>query len=182
MSAESHANPTRIYLSFADEDRARAMALVRWLNDGGWRVVADDRHSFAAGDRWSRGLRLDSCDVILCLVTPGWLVSTHCHDEYSYCAKHGKFVVPVICELPDLDLLPEGMRALPRVDLTQGRLDDYLLLKDTLRQVGSRIGAMLAAEKVAARRRRRRLRLVLWPLLAAALVTVAALAWLWLLR
>src|SRR5438128_869116 len=99
MSAEPSLARTRVYVSFADEDRARAMGLVRWLNDSGWRVVADDRHSFAAGDRWSRSLRLDSCDVILCLITPGWLVSTYCHDEYSYCAKRGKFVLPVICEL-----------------------------------------------------------------------------------
>src|SRR5436309_3372212 len=81
------------YLIFADEDRLRAMALVRWLNDSGWRVVADDRHAFAPGDRWSSSVRLNSCDVMLCLITPGWLVSRFCHDEYAHCASHGKFVL-----------------------------------------------------------------------------------------
>jgi TIR domain len=177
MSAEPSVARTRIYVSFADEDRARAMALVRWLNDGGWRVVADDRHSFAPGDRWSRSLRLDSCDVILCLVTPGWLVSTYCHDEYSYCAKRGKFVLPVICDLSDLDLLPEAMRALPRVDLMQDRLDDYLVFKDTLRQAGSKIATMVAAEKAAARQRRRPLWLGLAALAVAALAAIGV--WIW---
>ena len=56
MSEELNLGRARIYVSFADEDRARAMELVRWLNDSDWHVVADDRHAFATGDRsaWSR--------------------------------------------------------------------------------------------------------------------------------
>ena len=75
------AERARIYLSFADEDRPRVMELVRWLNDSGWQVRADDRHAFAAGEDWGRAAarRLNSCDVILCVITPGWLVSTYCH-------------------------------------------------------------------------------------------------------
>ena len=97
----------RIYLSFADEDRPRVMDLVRWLNDSGWQVRADDRHAFATGEGWGRAAarRLNSCDVILCVITPGWLVSTFCHREFSYCAKRGKFVLPVLCELTDVALL-----------------------------------------------------------------------------
>ena len=90
------------------------MELVRWLNDSGWQVLADDRHSFAAEETWSPSRRLDSGDVILCLITPGWLVSVLCHHEFSYCAKHGKFILPVICESPDASLLPQAVRVLPR--------------------------------------------------------------------
>src|SRR5262245_543379 len=172
MSAEPPVARTRIYVSFADEDRARAMELVRWLNDSGWRVVADDRHWFAAGDRWSRSLRLDSCDVVLCLITRGWLASKECHDEYSLGAKQGKVVVPVICEPSVPSMLPEGMRGLPRADLTQDQLNGYLVLKDVLQQAGSRIETILAAEKEAARGRRWLLRL----LAAAVWVLVAVLA------
>jgi hypothetical protein len=75
MSTELNTDRARIYVSFADEDRARAMELVRWLNDSGWRVVADDRHSFAPGETWSAPRRLRACDVVLCVITPGWLVS-----------------------------------------------------------------------------------------------------------
>jgi TIR domain len=178
MSPRLETNRARIYVSFADEDRARAMELVRWLNDGGWRVVADDRHAFAAGDRWSRSLRLDSCDVILCLITPGWLISTFCHDEYTYCAKRGKFVLPVIYGLPDLNLLPGTMRALPRVDLTQGRLDDYLALKETLHQAGSQIATIVAAESRAVRNRRRlRWSLLSMLVLLASIVAIYLAAW-----
>src|SRR6266852_6167425 len=132
VSAERNVDRARIFVSFADEDRARAMELVRWLNDGGWHVVADDRHAFAASDSWTPSKRLNSCDVILCVITPGWLVSNYCHLEYSYCAKLGKFVLPVICELSDVGLLPPAIRALPRVDLTQNRMVDYLALKEVL--------------------------------------------------
>ena len=57
--------------SFADEIALRAMELVRWLNDSGWQVAADDRHAFAAGRRWSPSSRLEACDVMLCVITPG---------------------------------------------------------------------------------------------------------------
>jgi hypothetical protein len=137
MSSESGVDRARIYLSFADEDRPRAMQLVRWLNDSGWRVTADDRHSFAAGERWSPSPRLELCDVMLCVVTPRWLVSESCHSEYSYCAKLGRFVLPVICELSEVTLLPPALRALPRVDLTQDRMIDYLALRQVLMQAGS---------------------------------------------
>jgi TIR domain len=147
MSAEPHIGRARIYISFADEDRARAMELVRWLNDSGWHVTADDRHSFAVGARWLPPRQLDSCDVILCIITPGWLVSTYCHREYSYCAKRGKFVLPVLCELPDVALLSPALRALPRIDLRQNRMLDYLALKEVLNQAPSEIGRVLPAEK-----------------------------------
>jgi hypothetical protein len=152
MSAELHIGRARIFVSFADEDRARAMELVRWLNDSGWHVVADDRHAFAAGDSWTPSKRLNSCDVILCVITPGWLVSNYCHLEYSYCAKRGKFVLPVICDLSDVGLLPPAIRALPRVDLTRNRMVDFLALKEVLSQAGSKIGRVAAVENNAERK------------------------------
>jgi TIR domain len=152
MLPEFHADRARIYVSFADEDRARAMELVRWLNDSGWRVTADDRHGSAPGQRWSPSPRLEFCDVILCVITPGWLVSEFCHREYSYCAKRGRFVLPVICELSDIGLLPPALRVLPRVDLTQGRMIDYLALKQVLTQAGSQIARAALASKVSGQR------------------------------
>jgi TIR domain len=164
----------RIYLSFADEDRPRLMELVRWLNDGGWQVRADDRHAFPAGDDWGRAAakRLNGCDVILCVITPGWLVSTYCHREYSYCAKRGKFVLPLLWELADVDLLPEPMRALPRVDLTGRRMVDYLALKEVLVQAGTRTGDPGAGPKSVFGSRR-----WLLPTLCALLLGAAAGAW-----
>jgi hypothetical protein len=184
MFPAPNADRARIYLSFADEDRPRVMELVRWLNDSGWQVRADDRHAFAAGEDWGRAAakRLNSCDIILCVITPGWLVSTYCHREFSYCAKRGKFVLPVLCELTDVTLLPEGIRALPRVDLTQGRMVDYLALKDVLTQAGSQVGRA-SAEPAAAHERifawafaHRRL---LGLLAAALLLGSLATAWFW---
>jgi hypothetical protein len=146
MAPELCGDRARLYLSFADEDRPRAMELVRWLNDGGWRVAADERHAFAAGDRgsWAPSQWLESCDVILCVITPGWLVSDFCRREFSHCAKHGKFVLPLIWELADLALLPPAIRALPRVDLRQNRMIDYLALKEVLTQAGSQLARAAA--------------------------------------
>jgi hypothetical protein len=179
MPSEPHADRARIYVSFADEDRPRAMELVRWLNDSGWRVTADDRHGFSAGERWSPSPRLEFCDVILCVITPGWLASEFCRHEYSYCAKRGRFILPVICELSDIGRLPQALRVLPRVDLTQGRMIDYLALKQVLTQAGSQIARTAACE--ADRSRRGILawtlgnRRYFWPLLAAAAVAIIGL-------
>jgi TIR domain len=181
MSRELNVDRARIYVSFAGEDRARAMDLVRWLNDSGWRVVADDRHAFAAGDRWSPSRRLNSCDVVLCVITPRWLASEFCRHEFSYSAKRGKFVLPVICELPDAGMLPEPLRALPRVDLTQNRLLDYLALKETLSQAGSKLKRGTAENKPASGGPLARVldvRRTVWLLLAVALLISLAAGWL----
>jgi hypothetical protein len=181
MSTELNADRAHIYISFADEDRAHAMELVRWLNDGSWHVAADDRHSFAPGESWTAPRRLAACDVVLCVITPGWLVSNYCHREFSWCAKHGKFMVPVICELSDLSLLPPAIRALPRIDLTRSGMIDYLTLRQVLTQAGSQAsrGARAEAARPTERVRRRRR---LWLMLAgAAFLALAAIiiAWLW---
>jgi len=147
MPPAASVDRARIYVSFADEDRPYAMSVVRWLNDSGWYVRADDRHAFATGQDWARAAasRIETCDVVLCLITPGWLISKFCHYEYSYCAKRGKFVLPAICELADIKLLPQGMQGLPRVDLRQNRMVDYLRLKEVLIQADAH-AARAAAE------------------------------------
>ena len=183
MSPEPHTDRARIYVSFADEDRARAMEIVRWLNDSGWRVVADDRNLVEVGDDWSPPDRLDACDIMLCVITPGWLVSRFCHHEFAYCARRGKFVLPLICELSDVRLLPPPVRALPRVDLTREGLVDYLTLRDVLTQTGSRIGKVAEAESDSRRtrlfRRALRDRRLLWAALAAAMLVSIAAIWFW---
>ena len=136
-----HADRARIYISFADDDRSRAMELVRWLNDSGWSVSADNRHAFAAGDEEVTS-KLDTSDVVVCVITLGWLVSNSCRFELSYCTKHGKFVLPVICDPWVMDVLPAALQALPRVDLTRNRLIDYLTLKDTLVRPARRSGGL----------------------------------------
>jgi hypothetical protein len=181
MSSQLNADRARIFLSFADEDRARAMELVRWLNDGGWHIVADERHAFASDPR-RPSRHLDDCDVALCVVTPGWLVSSHCHRELSYCTAKGKLILPVMCEEIALGLLPSALRALPRIDLTHHGVIDYLALKQTLTQAGSGIvrggAARAGSGRVAcawcARARRRAAAAAL-----LALAILAAAAWRW---
>jgi hypothetical protein len=181
---ELQADRARIYLSFADADRPRVMGLVRWLNDSGWEVHADHRHAFPADDAWtwSRPMSLDASEVVLCVITSAWLASEFCRYEFSYAAKHGKFVLPVICEALVIEELPTAMRPLPRVDLTQGRLFDYLTLKHSLSQAGSKIAAAAAAKRPPARTRTLAGMIgqprSLWVALAAA-SSIAAL-WLWL--
>jgi len=183
MSPEPQSKRAQIYVSFADEDRARAMEIVRWLNDGGWHVVADDRHVVEVGDDWSPPDRLDACDIMLCVITPGWLVSRFCHHEFTFCARRRKFVLPLICELSDIRLLPPAVRALPRVDLTREGLVDYLALRDVLTQTGSRIGKVAGVETDLQRPRRFRRglrdRRLLWAALSAVALAAIVAIGLW---
>jgi hypothetical protein len=92
-------------------------------------------------------------------------------------------VLPLICELSDVRLLPPPVRALPRVDLTREGLVDYLTLRDVLTQTGSRIGKVAEAESDSRRtrlfRRALRDRRLLWAALAAAMLVSIAAIWLW---
>ena len=126
---------------------------------------------------------MNSSAVILCAITPRWLESDFCRLEFSYGAKRGKFILPVICEPTHVGSLPEGMRALPRIDLTRNRLLDYLALKETLSQAGSRIGRVAIvvndpepAGRFASRPGARR---VIGLLLAAVMLVSIAAIWLW---
>jgi hypothetical protein len=184
MSPELKNGRARLYVSFADDDRARVMQLVRWLNDSGWQVQADDRHSFASGENWTgaAATRLDSCDVILCVITPRWLESDFCRLEFSYGVKRGKFILPVICEPTHVGNLPPEMRALPRIDLTRNRLLDYLALKETLNQAAAKSESFTTTEGKAARGRPVAVltgRASLWLALAALLLIAIAAMWLW---
>jgi TIR domain len=166
MSPQSHLDRAHIYLSFADEDRARAMELVRWLNDAGWHIVADERHAFASdASRPSR--HLDDCDVVLCVVTAGWLVSSDCEREMSYCTARGKRILPVICEQGTAGLLPAVLDALPRIDLTRNGVIDYLRLMKTLTRVSRAAGRDVSPmPRTGVRRAWRRLRAA-WTAVAA---------------
>ena len=180
---QPRADRARIYLSFADADRPRVMELVRWLNDSGWQVHADHRHAFPADDdwTWARPISLDASEVVLCVITSAWLASDWCRFESTRAAKQGKFIVLVICETLVAKVLPPALRGLPLVDLTQGRLIDYLKLKDALNQAGPKIAAAAAARRPPRRRTfawllgQRRFQ---WMALAAA-ASITAL-WLWL--
>jgi hypothetical protein len=194
MPPAPNTDRARIYVSYADEDRQYAMSVVRWLNDSGWYVRADDRHAFATGQDWARAAagKIETCDLVLALITPGWLVSKYCHYEYSYCAKRGKFLLPAICELNDVGLLPEGMQALPRVDLRRNRMVDFLQLKEVLTQADAHVARAASATEADAPRQAastwpralaRSLtdRGSIWPLVAAFVVgSLAALGfWAW---
>ena len=74
---------------------------------------------------------------------------------------------------------------MPRVDLTQGRMVDYLALKEVLTQAGSQIGRVAVVDPGAAHKRkfarglvhRRSLRLLVAALLLGALAAI----WFWVL-
>ena len=92
-------------------------------------------------------------------------------------------MLPLICELSDVRLLPPAVRALPRVDLTREGLVDYLALRTVLTQTGSTIGKVAGVEQDSRRsrlfRRVLRYRRLLWAALAAAMLVSIAAIWLW---
>ena len=130
-----------------------------------------------------RRTRLDSSDVILCAITPRWLESDFCRLEFSYGAKRGKFILPVICEPTHVGSLPDGRcERCRRIDLTRNRLLDYLALKETLNQAAAQSESFTATESKAARGHPLAAltgRAALWLALGALLLIAIAAVWLW---
>jgi tetratricopeptide (TPR) repeat protein len=97
----------RIFISHSSRNNEQAVAMGSWLAQNGWDDVfldIDPLSGLAPGQRWRQALReaADRCQVVLCLITPDWLASTWCFDEFLLAKQLGKCVLPVI--LGEVDL------------------------------------------------------------------------------
>ena len=97
----------RIFISHSSRNNEQAVGMREWLAQNGWDDVfldIDPQTGLAPGQRWRQELRnaADRCQVVLCLITPEWLGSTWCNDEFLLAKQLGKCVLPVIAGEVDL--------------------------------------------------------------------------------
>lgn len=79
---------SRIFLSHSSIDNFEAIAVRDWLASEGWDDVfldLDPERGIAAGERWERALyaAANRCEAVIFLVSPNWLASDWCLQEYG---------------------------------------------------------------------------------------------------
>jgi len=106
-----------LFVSHSSNDDAQANALADWLRANGFDDVFIDHQSIAGGDKWPEALRTSagSCRVVVCLVTPHWLASLECFDEFGAAWYMGKRIVPLFLLPPSANLDAEAKTRLDRV-------------------------------------------------------------------
>ncbi len=85
----------QIFISHKSENAKEALAIKQWLKDNGWGDVfldLDGKSGINQGERWKIALRnaKESCEAVLCLVSPAWLESNECQNEYRYAEEYDK--------------------------------------------------------------------------------------------
>jgi len=123
----------RIFMSYAREDEAFARKLAAWLqktlNLGVW-IDVDD---ITPGVKWSSAVEegLNTCEVMIVIITPESMESRNVEDEWQYFLDLGKPVIPLLLRSA---VVPYQLRRIQYIDFSVR--EEY---NDSLRQLISEI-------------------------------------------
>jgi formylglycine-generating enzyme required for sulfatase activity len=106
-----------LFISHSSKDDAHADVLAAWLRANGFTDFFIDHQQIAGGDKWPEALRTSagSCRVVICLVTPNWLASLECFNEFGAAWYMGKRSIPLFLLPPSTKLSAEDTSRLDRV-------------------------------------------------------------------
>src|SRR3954452_6623349 len=87
-----------IFLSHSSRDNEQAVKVRDWLVANGWQDIfldLDPERGIVAGQRWKEALQQAAhrCEVVLALVSPGWLASGWCKSEIDAARLMGKKII-----------------------------------------------------------------------------------------
>jgi TIR domain len=108
---------TVLFISHSSKDDAHANVLATWLRANGFADYFIDHQQIAGGDKWPEALRASagSCRVVICIVTPNWLASLECFNEFGAAWYMGKRIIPLFLLPPSKRLSAEAKTRLGRV-------------------------------------------------------------------
>jgi TIR domain len=106
-----------LFISHSSKDDAHADVIAAWLRANGFTDLFIDHQQIAGGDKWPEALRASagSCRVVVCLVTPNWLASIECFNEFGAAWYMGKRIIPLFLVPPSSKLNAEAKARLDRV-------------------------------------------------------------------
>jgi hypothetical protein len=106
-----------LFVSHSGKDDALVDALADWLGTNGFNDVFIDHRNIAGGDTWPEALRTSAgaCRVVICLVTPHWLHSLECFNEFGAAWYMGKRIIPLFLLPSSPNLNMEAIARLARV-------------------------------------------------------------------
>lgn len=117
---------SRLFISHSSQNNAEAAALNLWLKEQGWDDVFLDvtpDRGIAAGEKWERALNeaASRCEVVLFLVSRGWIASRWCRKEYELARRLNKRLLGALIEIiPTGELPGEITETFQMVDLASG--------------------------------------------------------------
>jgi formylglycine-generating enzyme required for sulfatase activity len=144
-----------LFVSHSSKDDALAGELETWLRANGFTDLFIDHQYIIGGAKWREELRASAgaCRVVVCLVTPNWLISNECFNEYRAAWYMGKRIIPLfLLSQPSAALGEEAKQRLSEVaaedqgvDLATCLRPDQALDLDANQSVASRLKGGLRA-------------------------------------
>jgi WD40 repeat protein len=131
---------TQVFLAYAHEDKAVMEKIRNSLQRESftvWTNTTDIQTGETAEKAIKRGI--EQADNVVYLLSPHTLHSEYCQQELDYALSLNKRIIPVLVKETDVQQIPQTLRDLQYIDLTDNvktedcRLDDNQLVK-TLRQ------------------------------------------------
>lgn len=106
-----------VFVSHASKDDALAEDLVDWLHERGVRDTFVDHVDILGGESFADQIRASAAGarVVLCVITPNWLASSDCFNEYQAAWYMGKNILPLLLLDPAKPDPGEPARRLSRV-------------------------------------------------------------------
>jgi hypothetical protein len=106
-----------LFISHSSKDDSLVDVLASWLCAHGFNDIFVDHQSIVGGDSWSEALRAaaSSCRVVICVVTPHWLATLECFNEFAAAWYMDKRTIPLFLLPPSVDLSEEAKARLARV-------------------------------------------------------------------
>ncbi|MEM7063525.1 MAG: TIR domain-containing protein [Cyanobacteria bacterium P01_B01_bin.77] len=119
---------TQVFLSHAEEDRDTLEVIYDSLTRVGLTVWTNWRDIQTGTDfKASINQGIEAADNVVYLLSPSALKSTWCQYELDYARSLHKRILPVLAKPVDLDTLPDYLKTLQFIDLTDNKQEsDYL--------------------------------------------------------
>jgi tetratricopeptide (TPR) repeat protein len=132
---------TCLFISHSSLNNDKAVVMRDWLAENGWADVfldVDPQSGLAPGELWRQALKAaaDRCEAVLFLISPQWIASSWCFNEFLLAKQLGKRIFPVIVADIDLGSLSSEITASHQaVDLVRDP-NGWERLKEGLKRAG----------------------------------------------
>ncbi|HEY9606254.1 MAG TPA: TIR domain-containing protein [Allocoleopsis sp.] len=128
---------TQVFLSYADEDKETMEKIRNSLRRESitvWTNKTDIQTGEAFEEAINRGI--EQADNLVFLLSPDSVNSRYCQQELDLALSLNKRVIPVLVRETDSNQIPNGLRPLQYIDLTDNvKEDDYLLDESQLLKI-----------------------------------------------
>lgn len=103
----------RAFISYSRKDMPFVNQLEAFLKQRDIEALIDRTEIFAFEDWWKRiEATIGRADVIICVISPDYLISDVTPKELDYALKRQKRIAPIVCRSVEIASIPESLRRL----------------------------------------------------------------------